>query len=267
MLISKFIRFFPPEVRESLIHVGAHYGYEAKSYEEHGFKSVLWVEGDPGIFPLLQQHLSQFNKTQHTAINALVTASSNQSRKFYRFSNEGASSSIYLPTQTFNDIFCEVEYTGESLDLESISLDDLVTQNNIRPSALVVDVQGAELEVLSGGKQALQSTRIIDIEVSKQEFYDGGTLFNDLDTFIRELGFVRLTFVPWHGDVIYFKPQGISAVQYFMLRLVAIQYNFGEYFAKLHRLVTDSITRPSYIIRKFRIRFGSSSKEESISPS
>lgn len=267
MLISKFINLFPSQVRESLIHVGAHYGYEAESYEAHGFKTVLWVEADPGIFPTLQQHLSQFNQTQHIAVNALVTASSNQAVKFYRFSNEGASSSIYLPTQNFNDIFCEVEYTGESLELDSISLDNLATQNKISPSALVIDVQGAEMEVLLGGKQVLQSTQIIDLEVSKQDFYAGGALFHEIDTFLKETGFLRLTFAPWHGDVVYFRPEGIPIFQYFLIRLVAAQYNLGEYFAKLRRLLTDSITRPGYIARKFRIRFGSSPKKESVSSS
>jgi FkbM family methyltransferase len=267
MLITRFIKLFPAEVRENLIHVGAHAGYEAKTYEENGFKTVLWIEADPDIFHTLKQYLAQFQVAKHIVVNALVASSSDQKRKFYRYSNEGASSSLYLPTPIFRDIFCEVEETGESLDLTSISLDDLATQNNIQPTALVIDVQGAELEVLSGATQALLSTQIIDIEVSKQEIYEGGALFSEIDAFLNKLGFLRLTYAPWHGDVIYIKPQGIPFLRYFLIRLIAAQYNSMEYLYKLLRLCIESITRPAYTFRKLRIRFGSLPKNETIPPS
>jgi FkbM family methyltransferase len=267
MLITKFIKYFPTQVKDNLVHIGAHTGYEAKTYEENGFKEVLWIEADPDVFKDLQQHLSQFNISRHKAVNALITASSDEKRKFYRYSNEGASNSLYLPTSIFRDIFCEVEETGECLDLTSISLDDLVDQLEIKPNALVIDVQGAELEVLSGGSNALQSTQIIDIEVSKQEIYAGGALFNDLENLLKSLGFLRLTFAPWHGDVIYIKSQGMPFPRYFLLRFIAAQYNFQEYVKKIFRLSIESITRPAYTFRKLQIRFGSSSKSNSASSS
>jgi FkbM family methyltransferase len=267
MLITKFVKLFPAQVRESLIHVGAHAGYEAKTYEDTGFKKILWIEADPDIFETLQQYLAQFQTARHQAVNALVTASSNQKRKFYRYSNEGASNSLYLPTSIFRDIFCEVAETGESLTLPTISLDDLATQQDIQPTALVIDVQGAELEVLSGGKETLQATCIIDIEVSKQEIYEGGALFYDIEEFLKTLGFVRLTYAPWHGDVVYIKPQGISPLRYFFIKLMATHYNGTEYLYKIIRLCIESITRPAYTFRKLRIRFGSLSKNETISPS
>jgi FkbM family methyltransferase len=267
MLITKFIKHFPEQVRESLIHIGAHTGNEAKTYEEHGFKKVMWIEADPDIFKELQQALTQFRITKNIAINALITASSDEKRKFYRYSNEGASSSLYLPTPIFRDIFCEVEETGESLDLTSISLDDLVAEYGVEPTALVIDVQGAELEVLSGGSTALRTTQIIDIEVSKQEIYEGGALFQDLETLLKSRGFLRLTFAPWHGDVIYIKAQGMPLPQYLLIKLAAAQYNLEEYIKKLYRLGLESITRPRYILRKLQIRFGSLFKKKPISPS
>jgi FkbM family methyltransferase len=267
MLITKFIKYFPEQVKENLIHIGAHTGNEAKTYEEKGFKKVIWVEADPDIFKTLQQRLTQFKITQNIAINALITASSDEKRKFYRYSNEGASSSLYLPTPIFRDIFCEVEETGESLDLTSISLDDLVAQYSVEPTALVIDVQGAELEVLSGGSKALRTTQIIDIEVSKQEIYEGGALFQDLEPLLKSLGFLRLTFAPWHGDVVYIKAQGMPFSQYFVIRMVAAQYNLEEYLKKLYRFTIESIMRPGYIFRKLQIRFGSLFNNKPISPS
>jgi FkbM family methyltransferase len=257
MLITKFITLFPPAVLEHLIHVGAHAGLEAKNYEESGFKSILWIEADPDIFEKLQPYLAQFQNARHVAVNALITATSNQKRNFYRYSNEGASSSLYLPTSIFRDIFQEVEETGESLELTSTSLDDLAVQSQIQPTALVIDVQGAELEVLKGGTQTLSTAQIIDIEISKQSIYAGGALFSEIDACLQKAGFVRLTYAPWHGDVIYIKPQALSFWRYCFVRLLALQYNSKEYAYKLFRLLTESITRPQYTFKKLWIRFGS----------
>jgi FkbM family methyltransferase len=256
MLITKFIKRFPPEVLESLIHVGAHAGLEAKTYEENGFKSVLWIEADPDIFQTLQPYLAQFQAARHIAVNALVTATSREKRNFYRYSNEGASSSLYLPTPIFRDIFQEVEETGECLELSTTSLDDLAAQYQIQPTALVIDVQGAELEVLKGAQQTLVTTQIIDIEISKQAIYAGGALFHDIDGCLQKAGFLRLTYAPWHGDVIYIKPQALPVWRYVLIRLLALQYNSSEYAYKVLRLLVESITRPKYTFKKLWIRFG-----------
>jgi FkbM family methyltransferase len=58
-----------------------------------------------------------------------------------------------------------------------------------RIDALKVDVQGAELDVLRGGEQSLESVRVIETEVEFQGLYQGQPLFTDVDRFLRERGF------------------------------------------------------------------------------
>jgi FkbM family methyltransferase len=55
--------------------------------------------------------------------------------------------------------------------------------------ALKIDVQGAELDVLRGAQQRLESVRVIETEVEFQQLYEGQPLFCDVDRFLRERGF------------------------------------------------------------------------------
>jgi FkbM family methyltransferase len=55
--------------------------------------------------------------------------------------------------------------------------------------ALKIDVQGAELDVLRGAEQSLESVRMIETEVEFQELYEGQPVFTDVDRFLRDRGF------------------------------------------------------------------------------
>ena len=70
---------------------------------------------------------------------------------------------------------------------------------------LVLDVQGAELDVLKGfSASSFKNIDQITTEVSTKEFYKNGVLFDDLNTFIVNLGF-KIHGLPKqnHCDVIY----------------------------------------------------------------
>jgi FkbM family methyltransferase len=52
-----------------------------------------------------------------------------------------------------------------------------------------LDVQGAELDVLKGTQQRLQSVRMLEVEVQFNPLYKGVPLFGDVDRFLRQRGF------------------------------------------------------------------------------
>jgi FkbM family methyltransferase len=54
---------------------------------------------------------------------------------------------------------------------------------------LKVDVQGAELKVLSGAQRLLKSVSAVHIEVEFDQVYLGQPLFSDIDRYLREAGF------------------------------------------------------------------------------
>lgn len=59
-----------------------------------------------------------------------------------------------------------------------------------RPDFIKVDVQGAELSVLEGGKDVMAAAEVVMLEVALIEEYEGGPLFADVVAYMAERGFV-----------------------------------------------------------------------------
>lgn len=58
-----------------------------------------------------------------------------------------------------------------------------------KPALLKVDVQGGELEVLKGGREALKLFDAVLLEVSWKELYLGSPTFDELNDFLEPFGF------------------------------------------------------------------------------
>jgi FkbM family methyltransferase len=71
-----------------------------------------------------------------------------------------------------------------------ITLDDLCADRGVEPPYLIkVDVQGAELDVLSGATRVLQQTTFAILETSLFRFYRDGVELLDVMTFMQKHGF------------------------------------------------------------------------------
>ena len=85
---------------------------------------------------------------------------------------------------------------GEATELprrtvEMVRLDDLVEDRGLRgPYVVKADVEGAELEVLSGGLEVLAETELVLLEVSLFELVSGAPQFHDVVAWMHEHGFV-----------------------------------------------------------------------------
>lgn len=256
MLIAKYSSFLPEKTKQFLVQIGAHEGSEADLLESAGFKAISWVEADPDTFQKLQAHVSERKGALHTTHNALITASSGEERYFYRYSNQGASSSIYQPTDLFNQTFDGVSITKDSIKLPSIALDDFVQAQDILPSALIIDVQGAELEVLKGGHKALESVSVVEVEISQTEIYSEGALFLQVDQLLKNAGFTRITHVPWHGDVLYIRLRDFNWFSYPGLMFTSLLYAVEYYGIKLKHFIPALFDRPQHTIQKLISRLG-----------
>lgn len=254
MLIAKYARFLPGFSKEYLIQIGAHAGHEASILEAAGFRSIAWIEADPAIYQHLKENIARYNGANHSTHNALITSTSGKYHRFFRYSNHGASSSLYRSTGWFSQTFEGVQITDDSIELSSLSLDDFISVNHIVPSCLIVDVQGAELEVLMGGIAALRHASIVEVEISQQEIYEGGALFDSVDGFLSSHGFTRITHVPWHGDVLYIKILRFNWKTLSCLFCISVFY-CGEYYStRLRRLIRQLIGRPRVTLSKLTSR-------------
>jgi hypothetical protein len=71
------------------------------------------------------------------------------------------------------------------------TLDALCAEHRLpAPNLLKVDVQGAELEVLAGGRQVLSQAEYAILELSLFRSFVGGPQLHDVVAFMREMGFV-----------------------------------------------------------------------------
>lgn len=57
---------------------------------------------------------------------------------------------------------------------------------------LWLDLQGSELEVLQGSLGFLSRTRVVHIEVADEPMYDGAATSNQIGSFLRNNGFIRI---------------------------------------------------------------------------
>lgn len=196
-----------------IVHVGAHFAEDADFYEQCGARIILWIEADPLTCSKLSDKLAhRSGPARHLVECALVSAADGEKHDFFRFNGDGASSSVHHASDAFLSRFPNVRESGEVLSMTSRSLSDILSSHGIDVTAakrpmLVLDVQGHELPVLQGLGDGLKEFAQCKCEISRIAFYEGGSVFRDVDAHMRSMGFRlashRYWRVPRHGDVLY----------------------------------------------------------------
>jgi FkbM family methyltransferase len=174
-----------------VIHVGANDGGERFTYNQLGL-DVLWVEPIPWVFEELTKNLAGFPKQK--ALNALITDIDDKEYEFFISNNAGHSSSI-LGLKDHKAVWPSVFYT-KSIKLQSTTLPTLLKRENVDRSkyqAMVIDAQGAELLILKASTSILGDFKYVKTEAPDFESYEGCCTVSDIETFMKEQGFVELS--------------------------------------------------------------------------
>lgn len=140
------------------------------------------------MFQTLTQNLKGY--PEQKAANALVTDKEGELYKFNISSNSEASSSIY-DLREHKQLWPEVVFTN-TVHLKSTTLPTVVRDagmSGVAFDALILDVQGAELLVVKGAGQVLDSIRFIKAEAADFESYRGGCTAATLSKALEERGF------------------------------------------------------------------------------
>ena len=136
---------------------------------------------------------------------------------FFLSSNDQASSSIYDFSERFKkgklffqDKKRNIEMQNK-ISLKTIKLDSLILKNKLDITLYdhwVIDVQGAELEVLKGARDSLKSCKSITVEVSTENFYKEGSSYNSIKEFLSSMNFmVKKDPTRNHEDVVFVRDQ------------------------------------------------------------
>jgi len=176
--------------KKGIIHIGAHLGEEAETYEKMGFENVMWLEANPELCKQLKENVSQYG---HYVYNYLLSDSDSEDVDFFITNNEGHSSSMFALGDTLVKSGMNVT---KKFKLESARFDTFCKKNNINIAdynCLNIDVQGAELKVLSGFGHLLNKFDYIITEISLRRVYKGSVLFHELNNFFLKNGFIKIS--------------------------------------------------------------------------
>jgi FkbM family methyltransferase len=196
--------------KKSILFIGTNDMGEINNYV-NTYNKGIFIEALPNIFNQLKKKLDETNKLHNTkfiAVNSLVTSKKGQVYNFNIFNNNGASSSIYKPNNK-NWKWNNVKVT-DTIQLTSTTIYDILDLYNWNNKKydVVLDVQGAELEVLKGfGENNLNNIGKLTIEISNKKFYEGGVLFKELDSYLQNKNFKLISnnINCDHCDAIYIK--------------------------------------------------------------
>ena len=189
-------------ITKGVLHLGAHKGQERDAYQSLSLK-VLWVEANPEVFNNLK--LNIFSYANQEAFCALL-ADVNGKQIDFNISNnsDGVSSSIF----DFGEYAKGSESLWPNLNLDmvnkitltSTTIDSLFEANNVNGEDYdfwLLDLQGAELLALNGAKTSLEFCKYLYVEVSTVEVYQGGVSWEELNSFLTEIGFIAL----WNPEI------------------------------------------------------------------
>lgn len=181
---------------QNVIHIGAHYGEEAKDYYANGVQSSLWIEANPFVMDILKNTLARYSNAW--AVSACLSDEIKEVQ--FNISNNEQSSSM-LDLAYHKVVHSEVEYV-QTITLKTTTLNALFADMGIpydHFDFLNADIQGAELMMLKGATHILPYLKCLYLEVNKMELYKGCALVEEIDDFLKEYQFKRVE-TAWCGD-------------------------------------------------------------------
>lgn len=185
---------------KGVVHVGAHLGEEVPRYVAEGRDPIICFE--PLSFgPLFEHPINWISFGLHDVTGHFILrvpkhlhddSLDTQSSSMFKLINERARAIGWTPSQFENEvmIFC-------------VRFDEWARRVGFKRdcSLLVIDVQGAELNVLRGFGDYLQDFSELKIECSQPAVYHGGADAKEVVHFLDEQGFEAITPILTHGDI------------------------------------------------------------------
>jgi FkbM family methyltransferase len=154
-----------------------------------------WTEMARAIFPEAAFLMIEAQESQREILERVKTR--NGSAVNYRISllgsesREGVDFHHYDMAPTGASVLvAQAGAPGRPVKRKMEPLDSVLKGEGFRrPELIKIDVQGYELEVLKGGREALRAAEAVAMEVSLLELYKGNPLLHEVIAFMHERGF------------------------------------------------------------------------------
>jgi len=172
----KLINYSKPK---RVLDVGAHIGDFSKTITQLAPDcQIVMVEANPNCEPYLQ-------KLPHGYEMIALSNKQGKAELFVEKANSiGTGASLYREnTDWYADgKFEKVEVNVDTLDNRRYFADEVI-------DLVKLDVQGAELDILSGGQSTIMRSKYVLIEVSVIEYNSNAPLMDEIVTTMRSYGF------------------------------------------------------------------------------
>jgi len=197
-VLGKILRIRP----KVIIHIGAHYGQDKANYKNIGANKIYWGEPNPDALQFLTRNFPDDN-----FISKPFWSKPDESITFY-LTEHSEQSSLIEPLD--QNAYTEVTLTSTTLDKEFPSL------SSSFKTMLVMDVQGAEIEVLLGGTRTLPNIKYLVVEIAnRNQGYKKTPSKFEVETILSEHKFKRILERPSYdhsySDVLYMKTNFMKA--------------------------------------------------------
>jgi FkbM family methyltransferase len=202
---------------KNIIDVGAAHGYESKNLARVFTNARVWAfEPTDEHYQHCLEHFASLDEDLRSRISIenLALNDIDGAIKFYPVdtaksigNNTGMASKFRLidPNVFRHELSIQREVT-----VGAVSLNTWCARHNVIPDMIWMDAQGAELDILRGASDILDSAKVILTEAALKPYYHGHTLKVDMDRYLAQYGFVemesaRKTGHEYEVDAIYVK--------------------------------------------------------------
>jgi FkbM family methyltransferase len=177
----------------TVVHVGAHAGEEVDAYRAAGADRIMLVEASPASSAELERRFGDAPDVE--VVHAAVGDQDGEARLMLHTNARGETESAsLLPMKELARIVPTLS-TEATVEVPARTLDTLLERSGVDAAEvglLVLDVQGAELQVLRGAALALRAVRAVLTEVALIDLYDGAAREEDVVREMQNAGFVRV---------------------------------------------------------------------------
>lgn len=191
-----------------IVHVGASEGQEIPWYLYKDYMPIIAFEPNPFAFRELHRIYGKF-----AICSPFALGSENKELKLLiPEDRDYEKSSKYYPIETEGHDWTKVPMT-EDMIVPQLRFETWArNHSNIIDinayDTLVIDAQGMELEVLKGFGRYIGGFHFLVVECSAQPVYDGEASAQEVIDFLISKGFMQLTEIKEHDDII-FKRRGL----------------------------------------------------------
>jgi FkbM family methyltransferase len=150
-------------------------------WERHAKR--IWPDSEIYLFEANQDVKKLYDRTNQNYHLGVLTDTDNKAVKFYKDPmNLGGNSYYKENTVHYNETHAMHEI--------GITLDSIVEQNQWpKPDLIKLDVQGAELDILKGASNCLETCKDLILECQHTEYNSGAPLVDTLIEYLNSIGF------------------------------------------------------------------------------